>query len=508
MEDSEKRCEWCGKRYDINDTTAHNWYRYCSKECEEESKETDADSSSGGGLGGMVLKLIGIVVAAWLAWIVLKSGWNWMFGGGGDEVITEAAIMEKWEEHLEKRREAFDDGKPEKEIEAKGLRNYTWDEWQEKFRKEHESADKPKVEKKELLGGGEDSAVKKAKEIGDQAMSAAKGLGDKAKELWQNVTAKEEKDPEAELKRLNARLAELEGRSNSGETTDVENIGEKYREHQQRRSALLNSGLTDSQLDAMGYVDYTYDGFKKNYKNIRYKTLEEIRQDSESSARPVVAPEKTAEPKDATSSATAEAVARAKMEAEARAKAAAEAKAKAEAEARVMAEAEAKRLTEELARKGAEEKVRAREEARAKIQAEAKAKSEADANSNLSVGSEDGVSGQRGDDKHKPSKDSNGIRIVVQGKGKTQDAAVRWAIRDAVWKTVGKWVDSKARIQENHDKVVAKVKTITEADVAKYELIDSQKLDGDYIVKVRVSVSKKRIAPKFAEIFPDVFGNE
>lgn len=35
----------------------------------------------------------------------------------------------------------------------------------------------------------------------------------------------------------------------------------------------------------------------------------------------------------------------------------------------------------------------------------------------------------------------------------------------------------------------------------------SQKLDGDYIVKMRVSVSKKKIAPKFAEIFPDVFGN-
>ena len=129
MGDSEKLCEWCGKRYDINDTTAHNWYRYCSKECEDESKEKDAESSSGGGsLGGMVLKLIGIVVAVWIGWLVLKGCWNGMFHGGKDEVITEAAIMEKWEEHLEKRREAFDDGKPEKEIEAKGLRNYTWDE--------------------------------------------------------------------------------------------------------------------------------------------------------------------------------------------------------------------------------------------------------------------------------------------------------------------------------------------------------------------------------------------
>lgn len=421
MEVRKAKCEWCEKNYAVMDSTSSNRSKYCSKECEVEYQkaceefrrwlyelddawkkykveyvpgederypflrdtpvsycpdnrrqylafktryqkwksnhcwknsfwawdpnEDSGGSFFGGGGGGdgggvgdlvmLVLKGIGILVAIWIGWSVIKGVWNGIFGGGGSEEITEAAIMEKWQDHLEKRRDAFEDGLPEKEIEAKGLKNYTWDEWHEKFRKENESADKPKVEKKELLGGGEDSAVKKAKEIGDQAMSAAKGLGDKAKELWRNVTAKEEKDPEEELKRLNARLAELEGRSNSGETTDVENIGEKYREHQQR----------------------------------------------------------------------------------------------------------------------------------------------------------------------------NGIRIVVQGKGKTQDAAVRWAIRDAVWKTVGKWVDSKARIQENHDKVVAKVKTITEADVAKYELIDSQKLDGDYIVKVRVSVSKKRIAPKFAEIFPDVFGN-
>ena len=327
-------------------------------------------------------------------------------------------------------------------------------------------------------------------------------------------------------------------------------------------------GLTDRQLDAMGYADYTYNGFKKNYKNIKYKTLEEIRQDSESSARPVVAPEKTAEPKDATSSTTAEAVVRAKVEAEARAKAAAEAKAKAEAEARARAEAEAnrlaeelarkeaeakarseeqarakkkaeakakaeaeararaeaeaKRLAEELARKEAEEKARAREEARAKIEAEARAKAEAEAkaravaeaiakaevNADASVEPEGSADGQQDGDMHKASKDSKGIRIVVQGKGKTKDAEVRWAIRDAVWKTVGKWVDSKARIQENHDKVVAQMKTITEADVAKFKVMDTQMQDGGYIVKVKVSVSKKKIAPKFAEIFPDVFGNE
>ena len=106
----------------------------------------------GGGAGGLVmlvLKGIGILVAVWIGWAVIKGVWNGIFGGGGSEEITEAAIMEKWQEHLEKRRDAFDDGLPEKEIEAKGLKNYTWEEWQEKFKKEHEAADKPKTEKKE-----------------------------------------------------------------------------------------------------------------------------------------------------------------------------------------------------------------------------------------------------------------------------------------------------------------------------------------------------------------------
>ena len=442
-----------------------------------------SSSSEEGKWWEYALGLIILVALCWGGW----RGYKWLFGErGGSEVISEAEIIEKWQEHLEKRRDAFDDGLPEKEIEAKGLKNYTWDEWQEKFKKEHEAQAKQ-----------EGSDKTRAQEIGEQALSTAKDLGDKAKGLWQSITSKGEKDPEAELKRLNARLAELEGRSNSGEMTDAENIGEKYREHQRKRSELLMSGLTDNQLDAMGYVDYTYNGFKKNYKNIKYKTLEEIRQSTAAPTRPVAAPAKPAESVDVA------------------------AKAKAEAEARAKAEAEAKRLAEKLARKEAEEKARAREEARAKIEAEARAKAEAEAkaravaeaiakaevNADASVEPEGSADGQQDGDMHKASKDSKGIRIVVQGKGKTKEAAVRWAIRDAVWKTVGKWVDSKARIQENHDNVVAQVKTITEADVAKFEVMDTQMQDGGFVVKVRVSVSKKKIAPKFAEIFPDVFGN-
>ena len=344
-----------------------------SRSAREEEYESGGGSSSSGELPSGCVKIVGMVLA-----FLVVCGILGMLFCKNEDANDPAVKMAKWEEHLEKRRAAFAEGLSEEGVEARGLKNFTWEEWQNRS--------KAKVVEK------------------------------------------------------------------------VEDISEKYRAHMNKRMSLLNGGLTDKVLHEMGYDDYTFEAFKQNYKNIKYKTLEGVRQIE------------------------------------------AEAKARAEAEAQAKAEAESKRRAEMQARKNAEAKARA--------EAEARAKAEPDAKSNLSVGSEDSVSGQRDDDKHKPSKDSNGIRIVVQGKGKTQDAAVRWAIRDAVWKTVGKWVDSKARIQENHDKVVAKVKTITEADVVKYELIDTQKLDGDYIVKVRVSVSKKKIAPKFAEIFPDVFGNE
>ena len=436
------KCKFCRKEYEGAGVCPSSWgflkrqaaasrgYAsydlYCSEKCRaeaeggsggksesahEEEYESGGGSSSSGELPSGCVKIVGMILA-----FLVVCGILGMLFCKNEDANDPAVKMAKWEEHLEKRRAAFAEGLSEEGVEARGLKNFTWEEWQ--------------------------------------------------------------------------------NRSKAKAVEKVEDISEKYRAHMNKRMSLLNGGLTDKVLHEMGYDDYTFEAFKQNYKNIKYKTLEEVRQiEAEAKAR-----------------AEAEAKAKAEAESERRANSLArkeaEAKARAEASARAKVEAENKRLAEKLARKEAEEKDRAREEARAKIQAEAKSKSEADAKSNVSVGSEDSVSGQRDDDKHKPSKDSNGIRIVVQGKGKTQDAAVRWAIRDAVWKTVGKWVDSKVRIQENHDKVVAKVKTITEADVAKYELIDTQKLDGDYIVKVRVSVSKKKIAPKFAEIFPDVFGNE
>ena len=432
--------------------------------------------------------------------------------------------MEKWQEHLEKRRDAFDDGLPEKEIEAKGLKNYTWDEWQEKFKKEHE------VQAKQ-----EGSDKTRAQEIGEQALSTAKDLGDKAKGLWQNITSKEEKDPEAELKRLNARLAELEGRSNSGEASDAENIGEKYREHQRKRSELLNSGLTDRQLEAMGYVDYTNDGFKKNYKSIKYKTLEEVQQGTAAPTRPVAAPAKPTEPVDAAAKAKAEAAGRAKIEAEERAKVEEEARAKAEAEARAKSEAEAKAKREAAIREKLEAKERmkaeaeakakakadaeakartkARTEAKARAEAAAKAKKEsearakAEADKNGKMGEGDSGEQQNGPDRPTASKDSKGIAIVIEGKGKTNDAAIRSAIHKAVFRAVGRWVDSKDRMEEKGEELKSVITSLAEGDVNKFEVQETQQQDGGYVLKVKVYISKKKIAPKFEKVFPDVFGN-
>jgi len=477
MEVRRKKCEWCEKTYAVMDSTSSNRSKYCSEECEVEYQkaceecsgwvdelseawakykseyvpgedeekpygidtvvscypdnrrqylafkaryqkwksnncwkksfwawdEESGSSSFGdggdgcvGGLVMIVLKGVGILVAVWIGWAVLKGVWNGIFGGGKDEVITEAAIMEKWEEHLEKRREAFDDGKPEKEIEAKGLRNYSWEEWQAKFKKEHEAAEKPKEDKKEVKGDAGDTVATKAKEIGNQALSAAKELGDKAKGLWQNITSKEEKDAEAEAK------------------------------------------------------------------------------------------------------AKAEAEARTKMEAEARAKVEVEVRAKVEAEAKAEAEARAKAAAEAAA------KAKAEAEARAKAEAEAKPKKDV-----AKVAAAETVGEQPNDTvRKKASADSKGIAIIVQGKGKTKDAALRYAIRQAVWKTVGTWVGSKSRMEEKRDEVKAQVMTITQDDVRKFEVLDTQQEGGSIVLKVKVSVSKKQIAPKFAKVFPDVFGND
>ena len=431
-----KVCKFCGRPYSGAPVCPSSWgfmkrngiahaspdaianRCYCSEKCRaeaeggsggkaesahEEEYESGGGSSSSGELPSGCVKIVGMILA-----FLVVCGILGMLFCKNEDANDPAVKMAKWEEHLEKRRAAFAEGLSEEGVEARGLKNFTWEEWQN--RSKAKAAEKP-AEK-------------------------------------------------------------------------VEDISEKYRAHMNKRMSFLNAGHTDAEAHALGLDDYTFEAFKQNYKNIKYKTPEEIQQiEAEAKARA-----------EAEAKAKAEAVSERRADNLARKEA--EAKARAEASARAKAEAENKRLAEKLARKEAEEKARVREQARVKMaaetkakaeaaakaqaEAEGKAKAEADAKSNVSVGSEDSVSGQQDGDKHKPSKDSNGIRIVVQGKGKTKDAAVRWAIRDAVWKTVGTWVDSKARIQENHDKVVAQVKTITEADVAKFEVVVATRISSAF----------------------------
>lgn len=143
-----------------------------------------------GGIGKAILKVVGFVLVVWLGWKVVCFGWNLIFGGGR-EVDPKVEMVKSWKKHIEQRCEAFDDGMPEREVEAKGLRNYSWTEWQEKCRTEQPAAEVEKQQEsgeKEMLDGVGDFISQRSKEIGVQAKSAAKGIGDKAKNLWRKVT--------------------------------------------------------------------------------------------------------------------------------------------------------------------------------------------------------------------------------------------------------------------------------------------------------------------------------
>ena len=401
---------------------------------EEEEYESDggsSSSSSGSGGMGVVGNVIGGVVLILLLIIVIG-----VIFSKNEDANDPAVKMAKWEEHLEKRRAAFAEGLSEEGIEARGLKNFTWEEWQN--RSKAKAAEKP-AEK-------------------------------------------------------------------------VEDISEKYKAHMSKRMSLLNGGLTDKDLHEMGYDDYTLDAFKQNYKNIKYKTLEEIRHSAAVPTTPAAVPEKSAAQVDVADRAKAAAEAKAKKEAAIREKMEAKARMKAEAEAKARAKADAEAKTRARAQAAAKARAEAaaKAEAEAKAKAEARGKAEAKAKEDVSkVAAADAVGEQpNGTDRKKASADSKGIAITVQGKGKTKDAAVRYAIRQAVWKTVGTWVGSKSRMEEKREEVKAQVMTVTQDDVRKFEVLDTQQEGGSFVLKVKVHVSKKQIAPKFAKVFPDVFSND
>ena len=261
-------------------------------------------------------------------------------------------------------------------------------------------------------------------------------------------------------------------RENSSEKEvkkDAKSLVDLWRAHQNKRGELLNRGIGTDAVNRLGFGSLSYDEFKARYNG---KDVEAELKKLNARAEELIKERKSAATMPVKSAASARSAA---------------------------APVENSVRNEVAARK------KAAAEARTKAETAAKAKTTVEV---AKVSTGDSGIGQPNGTGNKASKDSKAIRIVVHGKGKTKDAAVRWALRDAVFKTVGTWVDSKSRIQENREKVVAQVKTITEADVPKFEVLETQEKDGGFVVKVRVSVSKKKIAPKFAEIFPDVFANE
>ena len=412
------KCDWCGKEYTWHGRPIFTaWQqKYCCAKHREEAEGSKAEKkaareeeeyeSGGGGSSdsepiisegcSSVLGKIVIGVCALLGLMMVLI----VIFGKNEDANDPAVKMAKWEEHLEKRRAAFAEGLSEEGVEARGLKNFTWEEWQNR----EQNQNKKPVEK--------------------------------------------------EVKQ------------------ETKSLRDVFHEYHDIRRGLIGKGFSQAQIDTIGFVDADFDEFKTRYKDkdaeAELKKLKdriaELDAARDNSAKlPKVEEQQPAVQPD---------VVKPKVE-----------KPKPVANPNV----DKAKLAEQ--RRAMQQKVGGK-------------------NPVASGSGNSAVNGGTNSASNKASKDSTGIAITVNGKGKTKDAAVRWAVRDAVWKTVGTWVDSKERIQANRDKVVALVKTITPSDVRKYEILESHEEDGNLVLKVKVHVSKKMIAPKFAGVFPDVFGND
>lgn len=490
------KCKWCGRHFNQGGVCPSSWgwvrrngaaHRgydsndiYCSEKCRaeaeagsDESNDDDSSSSSDGGsysasspsepmLPSGCSAVLGKLVTGVLILLGLIVIYVMIFGPKEENVNDKEQMMELWGEHLEKRCAAFAEGLSEESVEARGLKNYTWDEWMD-FKRNGQ-----KVAATQSTKSNEPS-------LRDQWLAhmdkihkmSASGMPDSEIEKagYPNLTFdefkefKKKKAEEAELKRLNARLADLEGAqkatvgvARNSYSCDVQFSGDERivtvtSEYGTRASAwqvairaaveaaVLNF-VSDSNLlmanqdklkDRLNFVD------KTDIKKLDVLMDKQVGNVFTVKIRACF-DKKSLAPKfkDIFPSAFTDG---------------------------------------ESTKKGA-------------------------------------VSGQQNPARGRASKDSKGIRIVVKGKGKTKEVALQNAFRQAVWKTVNTWVDSKARIEANRKEVIAIVETVTEADVGKYEVMSAEQKDGAFVVSAKVSVSKQKIAPKFAKLFPDVFAND
>lgn len=411
-----------------------------SGSCGGGGASSDDEPIISSGCGTVIGKLITFAGVVFIVLVILGL----IFGKAPEDVNDKDQMMKLWLEHLEKRCEAFSEGLSEEGVNARGLKNYTWDEWMAFKRKEHGVTS-------EKTSGVSMSEI--AKDLGNKAMAALQGNG-----------PKEEENPEETLKKLNARLAELEGDG-------------KSESPQRKASNSASYKVTVSGNEAIVIVTSEYTTRSDAWQGAARMAVK-------AAVSAFVGDPKVVQNNKDRFEERLDSVSKADLE----------------------QYQTFKDLQEgSVFTVGIKAKFRKGSLALKFKDVFPETFSNVDGKPSNSVSRQTSDSGQQNGGSQRASKDSKGLRIVVQGKGKTKEAALNNAFRQAVWKTVCIWVDSKTRIQENRDKMIALVEAIGESDLTRYEMMESQQQDGMFVVKVRVSVTKQKIAPKFTKLFPDVF---
>ena len=127
------------KREAVSHSSRDRYDCYCSEKCRAEAEagqgggggggrdesESGGGSSSSGELPSGCVKIVGMILA-----FLVVCGILGMLFCKNEDANDPAVKMAKWEEHLEKRRAAFAEGLSEEGVEARGLKNFTWEEWQ------------------------------------------------------------------------------------------------------------------------------------------------------------------------------------------------------------------------------------------------------------------------------------------------------------------------------------------------------------------------------------------
>lgn len=160
-----KTCKWCREEYKGPPVCPSSWSWprrvawskgspdaignscYCSEKCRAEAEggqgsgrggdeeyESEGESSSSSSGSGFANSFMGNVIAGAVLILLLIIVIGIIFGKN-ENPNDPAVKMEKWHEHLEKRRAAFAEGLPEEGVEARGFKNYTWEEWQAREKK-------------------------------------------------------------------------------------------------------------------------------------------------------------------------------------------------------------------------------------------------------------------------------------------------------------------------------------------------------------------------------------